>query len=1147
MLKSVVLASLLLYLIFGFFIFPYLLKFKLESFVSDEFNSTLMIERVSFNPYTFVFKADGISLYGLDKKKIISFKKLDINLEPHSLLTSTLHAKSIFIQNPSFFITCNQEKIFNFETFLKPKTASAPLKKDTSKIPKIIVESFKIQNGALSYEDYSKEPLFSLLLHSIDIRVDDFNTAKEGTKLRIYGAVDGGGEILLRGDIASIVPLKAEGNLNIDTLRLYTPWMYMQEMSALEVADGRVFLDTNYSFNQNDINATILKELHLHLQDLRVKPKDKNEDILNIASIYIEDSVIKPMQKDLHMKSVLIDKFRALVSRDANEKIDLFEYINHSQTDKKTDSNITTQDIWNISAETLLLKQINIDFKDFGITPSVTTKINRLDAEIKEFTFLGKTPFSYRLDMTINDKLTCRAEGELKHHKLELKSDFGCKNFDILHYKPYLQNIASNYLKSYNIDLKSIQADFDTNIEFKDENLKMGANLSLRDFAAAKKESKEPLVTFKKIDMHKIGLDTKTKEAAIENISIEGFDATITKQANSTFDFENLVELKPTPKEEQKSTNASPSYKTKLNLLEVKDAKLSLYDKSLKENTKVTLDKINLKASNITSEKNTPFSYKLSFKNGNGGTFVSDGEAAHTPLWQKGKIALHKLSLAEFTPYLKESTFLAIKDGDFTLDASTLYADGDFTLQGTLKVEDFFLHDDRDDATIASFIKADIKSFTLKSNPASLFVEEALLDSFYIDAMIDKEKNINLSKLLKVKEGKTSSKTDFDFKLIKLAVTRGSANFADYSLPIDFKTSIHGLNGALYALSNTKGEVAFVEMDGEIDEYGSTKLKGSFEPSNIKSFLDIDFNFRNLDLSSLSGYSARFAGYKIDDGKLFLDLNYKIDDSRLLSKNSIMIRNIKLGDEIDDTNITKLPLGFAIALLEDSDGIIDIDMPIEGDVDKPDFKYGTIVANAISKLIVKVVASPFTFLAKLVGFETNELKSIDFEAGKATILPPEREKLDNIAKILNQKPKLLLHVGGAFDKQKDIQALKALKITQKALEISKQEHPNISVLVRIYVQAGGDIKVLQDELRAKLGTEFSEKEYQKELYERALNAQNIGDAELLELADMRAKNIVNYLCVSMGIDEKRLVQTKTKETQNTQENFVLMPLELSVK
>lgn len=1148
MLKRVILIVLVFYSVFGFFIFPYLLKSKIESFISDEFNATLQVENISFNPYSFMLKANGVSLNSLDKR-VASFDKLNINLELHSLLTSTLHAKSIFIQNPSFFITYNQDKVFNFQTFFKPKTDTSLVKEDSSKIPKIIINNLKIENGAIAYEDYSKESPFTLLLHSIDIRVDDFDTAKESAKARIYAALDGGGEILLRGDLASLEPLKLEGSLNLDALRLYTPWRYMQEMSALEVADGKLFLSTNYSFNMGNTNDTLLNELHLHLQDLRIKPKDKNEDILNIASLYIEDSMIKPIQKNLYIKNILLDGLRAALSRNENKKIDLPEYIKI----KKEESNNKSDDTWDIAADTIMLKKIDIDFKDFGITPSVTTKINKLDAEIKNFTLLGKTPFLYTLDTTINDKLTCSTQGELKHDKLELKGNLKCKNFDITHYKPYIQNIASNYLKSHNIDLKSLYADFDTNVEFKNEYLKMGANLSFRDFAVTKKGSKEPLISFKKIDMHKMELDTKTKEAAVEKVSLKGLESNIIKMKDGAFDFQKLVELKPKSNEEKKSTDISNGYKAKLTSLEVEDAKLSFHDKSLKDSTKITLDKINLKASNITSNKNSPFSYKLSLKNGKKGTLVAEGNAAHTPFWQKGKISVNKLSLAELSPYIQESTFLDISDGTLTLDASTLYLKSDFTMQGALKVEDFFLHDYRDDTTVTSFLKADLKSFLLKSNPASIFIEEALLDSFYIDAMIDKEKNINLSKLLKerkngaVSEIKDKNSSAFDFKLIKLAVTRGSANFADYSLPIDFKTSIHDLNGAVYALSNIKGEVAFVEMGGEVDEYGSTKLTGSFEPSDIKSFLDIDFNFRNLNLSSLSGYSAQFAGYKIDDGKLFLDLNYKINNSELISKNNIVIKNIKLGDEIEDKNITKLPLGFAIALLENSDGIIDIDMPIEGNVGKPDFKYGTIVANILSNLIIKAVTSPFTFLAKLSGIESDKLKSIDFEAGEATILPPEREKLDNIAKILNQKPKLLLHVGGTFDKQKDTQALKSLKIKQKAIEISKQEHPSIPILVRIYVQSGGDIKVLQDELKAKLGMGFSDKEYQKELYERVLNTQNISDQELNELSDLRAKNIVTYLSDSVGIDAKRVIQKETKETQEGKDEFIELPLELLAK
>jgi ribosomal protein S8 len=311
--------------------------------------------------------------------------------------------------------------------------------------------------------------------------------------------------------------------------------------------------------------------------------------------------------------------------------------------------------------------------------------------------------------------------------------------------------------------------------------------------------------------------------------------------------------------------------------------------------------------------------------------------------------------------------------------------------------------------------------------------------------------------------------------------------------------------------------------------------------------LDIDFNFRNLNLNSLSGYSAQFAGYKIDEGKLFLDLKYEIKESELASRNKITIKNIKLGDEVEDENITKLPLGFAIALLENNDGIIDIDMPIEGNVDKPDFKYGTIAFQAFSNLIFKAVASPFTLLGKLLGIEGDQLKGIDFEAGESLILPPEREKLDNLTNILLRKPKLSLSIKGSFDRERDLLALKAKKLKQKVLELSKQEHPTIEILEQIYTQMGGNTESLKDELKAKNSKNPTNGEYQKELYSRCVDMQSILGDELRELAQKRASVIQNYLAKSNRMDSEKISFEEIEILNNSNEKYVATELKIGVK
>jgi hypothetical protein len=305
----------------------------------------------------------------------------------------------------------------------------------------------------------------------------------------------------------------------------------------------------------------------------------------------------------------------------------------------------------------------------------------------------------------------------------------------------------------------------------------------------------------------------------------------------------------------------------------------------------------------------------------------------------------------------------------------------------------------------------------------------------------------------------------------------------------------------------------------------------------------------------LSGYSASFAGYKIDKGKLFLDLGYKISDSKLLGKNSIIVKNIELGDEVKDENVSSLPLGFAIALLEDSQGVIDINMPVDGNVDEPDFKYGTLLWKTFGGLIVKAVASPFKFLGSMMGLDGEKLEYVEFEAGLATILPPEREKLDNIVKIMIKRPKISLKIVPQFDKLEDAIVLKREKLIALVIKKSgiknKKEQKNamtVDLLEDIYKELAPkkNPKLIKKALSKEYKDETLKIEYLKELVKETTSMLPILQKELESLAMRRATLLKEYLVDTKGISSQRVIFEKIQNTEETRKKWVNTKLEIGI-
>ena len=1168
MFRKILLSLVALYTVVGFLVLPLILESQIPKSVASATNSQISIKNISLNPYLFKLKLLGVELKDDENNHLASFDSLYIDIKLLSLLKGAIHIKEIELKSPQISLLYDKDKRFNFENIAKESGDDEnSTTKTNTELPRVIVDNFTISKGSIKYEDFTKSKKFEFIVDAINFKLTDIDTndfTSSSAKFRFNSNLQDGGEVDLRANIVGFKPFIIEGSADIKDAKLYSLWKYIQDSTKVEIADGTVSLGATYSFNMDDINATNIDNVYLGVRDLRVKPKDKNSDILTLKSLNIKDANIEPMTQMATIKNISLELLNAKVERSSKGEIDWSGYFKSSESSNQEvkeeleeESNVTE---WSVVVENLGLKKISASFKDSTIKPSVISKLNSLDAEIKNITLLGREALNYNASLTLNESAKCTLEGSLIHKELSLKSYTKCTNFDIKHYSPYIDSIAKEELKKYNIALRSAIAGFDANLSFRDKEAEIeSANFDIKSLGLIRRDNNEQLLEFKNFSINRAKVDTKTKEIEVENISLDGLSLNLKKAKNGVLNIDGLVETKEAKKSAQSTKTPEAPYRIRLGSFDINGAKLSYDDKSIEDSLKTTIDKINVSAKNIDSKEKSWFDYRVDLRVNSKGFISSKGSIKHTPLEQNGEFEIKGISLKELTPYLRESTFLKISDGNLNLKAKSSYREKSdsfrATLDGSLGINNFFLHDTRDDSTIASFIKADLNSFKFDTLTNELKMDEVLLDSFYIDAQIDKNKTMNLAKLLREKaEDKKpqepSNRAPLSYKLLNLKVANGSANFADYSLPLDFKTSIHSLNGNVYAISSSGGEISYVDIDGGVDEYGSTRLKGSVEPSNFKSYMDLNFNFRNLSLNNFSGYSAQFAGYKIEEGKLFLDLEYKIYDSQLLGKNSLVIKKIKLGDEIEDENITKLPLKFAVALLEDSEGVIDINMPVEGDVSKPDFKYGAMILKTFVNLIVKAVASPFKFLASAMGISGDEMEFVEFEASQSTLLASEREKLDTIAKMLQEKPKLSLGIAGGFDIKIDTEALQAKKLTELILSQSSSDRGvSIRGVEFICSKAVGsqNVGLLKSEIEKKYPQELFATEYQKALFQKCTQMQSVSAQELKELGEERAKMLSNYLVQIKNIEPSRVVLQETKARDDSKEKWIKSSLKIEIK
>lgn len=361
-------------------------------------------------------------------------------------------------------------------------------------------------------------------------------------------------------------------------------------------------------------------------------------------------------------------------------------------------------------------------------------------------------------------------------------------------------------------------------------------------------------------------------------------------------------------------------------------------------------------------------------------------------------------------------------------------------------------------------------------------------------------------------------------------IASGNVNFTDLFIRPNYTANLTQLVGSIEAIASDRAEPSDVLVTGRVDNDTPLEITGKINPLAPTRFIDLRAVARGFDLPKLSPYSGRWAGYAIEKGKLTADVRYRIEGERLAAENKLTINQLTFGEKIDSPDATSLPVRFAVSLLKDRNGNIDLDLPISGTISDPQFSVGGLLWRAIGNLIIKVVTSPFTFLASLGGSDPGELSHIEFAAGATALDDEDRKRLDTLSTALAQRPELSIEIAGVGDPKADRDAmqharlersLKGAKLAQMRRAAPSAELPPIADLV---LDAAERPMLLERAWRdAKLDAGSAGKVPPPEELERLLlEHAAVATEEVKQVAQQRAQAARDYLRDQRGIANERL-------------------------
>jgi len=581
---------------------------------------------------------------------------------------------------------------------------------------------------------------------------------------------------------------------------------------------------------------------------------------------------------------------------------------------------------------------------------------------------------------------------------------------------------------------------------------------------------------------------------------------------------------------------------------------------------------LTLKNFALDDEQSMPLSVSLALQPA--GSLEMTGQLRLFPAFRlEGTITGSTLALAAAQPYLNSVANIGIESGSigFTGDIA---AGGEvpFEYRGDFHLTDLSLIDRAQKEPLFSWSRLSVDK--LVATPSALELSLLSIDEPYARVEIEEDGTTNIARTFVEEPAPAGDAIAADdmatrqpepeadpLQIIvgETHIAGGSAYFTDLALPLRFEAEVTGIDGQLSTLATSSREPARVDLKGQVNEYGQLNIDGHISAFAPDRDTDISIDFDNVDLPRMTPYTIKFAGRAIAEGRTDLTLTYQLKEGDLAGNNRLVIRDLTLGDKVEQPGAMDLPLDMAVALLKDGEGNVDFSFPVSGTLGDPAFSYSGAVMKALSNVIGGIVAAPFRLLGSLVGMAPDELEHVGFEPGESTITPPQRETLVKLSEALQQRPQLVLQVSPVVSTEADRLAI-AEALVDESVSGRIAEHPNQSlsrleqqrqVLESLYDEAG-----LQPERNTVVEAHQSEDDagdirldvpaYAADLRKALVAAREVTELDLNALATERLAAIRTALTSLAALPEERIEAMPQEAVALNDDGLVQMSLNVTI-
>jgi len=725
-------------------------------------------------------------------------------------------------------------------------------------------------------------------------------------------------------------------------------------------------------------------------------------------------------------------------------------------------------------------------FVDRATKPAFEARVAPFDIDLRDFATRADRPGEFSMSAETDAGGAFKWSGSLRAFPLQSEGRVELAGVNIGNYAPYFRPMVNFVLEAG----ARVDAAMDYRFDLRDEQdllVVRDGSVAFKDVAARLPGAEAPALALRSLSVEGVAASLLGRNVEVGRIRLDGAEVRAARGADGGVNLAKMVAAAENGAPDAPGTargsgaadapdasRADPSaeragWTYAVDSVRVEAVDLAFEDRAVGEGADfaATLERAEVRG--LDHDLATPVELEAELSVASGGRFEAEGAAAFDPLDADIAVRLDELALAAFQPYLAEFADLRLASGEagFEGRVSASPAVGEAApprarYRGSFEVAGLEALAARSGEALAGLKSFRLKAIDAAFPPLEVSVEKALIDGPRLALARSKDGDLNWLEALKTGPGAAAGETaeaepqgaesaapapkkpapEPPVRIGAIEMQNGRFTFVDRSVDPASETAISDATLTTGPYDGASGKPLEFDFSATVNERSKLAVQGALQPGDPAERTSFRIDLDALGVAAFSPYAVGFIGYPLAQGALSLDMDYAIRDAAIEGSNSVVLENLAFGERADVEPAVKAPVKLGVSLLKNRKGVIDLDVPVSGDLSSPEFSLRKVIASTIGNVFTNIASAPFSVLAGVIGGgrSAETLSFVAFDPGDANLAEDSKGKLADLAKALYERPALVLEMSGRFDPEQDRRALARAELPSVIREL-RADHP----------------------------------------------------------------------------------------------------------